>query len=121
MFPAASLIPIVLVRFRPIDPLLVPVVPVVLTETVQVAEGELPEGVAEVIVGAVPPVPLVTSPKLPVVTPDTGSLKVTVHESGPAFTLELAPARLIETTVGGVVSPWTETWLLGALVLCHEW
>src|SRR5437762_1745530 len=93
-----------LVRFRPIEPLLAPVVPVVLAVTVQVADGAPPLATAEVRVGAVPPVLLVTRPKLVVATLLTGSLKVTVQVSGPAF-VGFVPARLIELTVGAVESP----------------
>src|SRR3954470_20180991 len=93
-----------LVRFSPMLPALVPVVPVALDVTVQVALGAEPDGVAEAMVGAVPPGPEVTSAKLPVVTLLTGSLNVTVQEIGPALTAAEAPARLIEVMVGAVVS-----------------
>jgi hypothetical protein len=89
-----------LVRFRPIEPLFVPVVA---TVTVQVAVGAEPTGVAEVIVGAVPVNPIVTNPKSPATTFFTGSLNVTVQCSGFAF-VGFASARLIDDTVGGVVS-----------------
>jgi len=103
-FVATSLTPVLLVRLSPIEPAFVPVVPVVLTDTVQVADGAPPEAVAELIVGAVPPVPLVAKPKFEVDTPFTGSLNVTVHVSGPLLTTLLPPARLIDDTVGAVVS-----------------
>src|SRR5438552_18823666 len=84
-----------LVRLSPIEPALVPLVPVVETDTVQVAVGAEPEGVTELIAGAVPPRLEVTRPKFEVVTFETGSEKATVQVSGPAF-VGLVEARLIE-------------------------
>lgn len=100
-FPARSAIEPLLVRFNPIEPLSDPVVPVVLAVTVYTAP--LPD--SPEIDGAVPKTLLVTNPKSPATTPVTGSLNVTVHEGGPVFVGFFAPAaRLIELTVGGVVS-----------------
>src|SRR5437667_193917 len=92
-----------LARFRPIEPLFVPVVPVVLTVTVQVADGAPPVATAVEITGAVPPVPLATRPKFPVVTLFTGFENVTVQCNGPAF-VGFVSARLIELTVGAALS-----------------
>ena len=102
-FVALSVTPVVLVWLSWIDPAFVPVIPVVVTVTVHVAEGAPPLAVGVLIVG-VPVVPLVVRPNRLAVTPLTGSLNVTVHDSGPEFAKELAAVRLIEDTVGGVVS-----------------
>src|SRR5437764_2410526 len=87
---------------RAIDPLSAPVTLVVVTVTVQVAEGEPPTAAAVEITG-VPVMFEVVSEKRLVVTPVTGSLNVTVQCSGPAF-VGLVSARLMEDTVGGVLS-----------------
>lgn len=100
---AASRIVPTLDRLSWIVAVFVPVVPDVLTATFHVADGAPPLAVAELIDGAVPPVPLVTSAKLPVVTLLTGSLKVTVQFTGVAF-VGFASARLIDVTVGTAVS-----------------
>ena len=47
---------------------------------------------------------MVTTEKFAGTTLITDSLNVTVHDSGPAFTVELAPARTMELTVGAAVS-----------------
>ena len=101
---AASVMPVAVVRFRPINALLAPFAPAWLVTTVQVVLDDPPEALALVSEGAVPVIPLVTRVKLPVVTPDTGSENVTVHDNGPVFTVCDAPARTIELTVGLVVS-----------------
>src|SRR5262245_793704 len=98
--PAPSWIVPLAVRFRPIEPLFVPVVP---TVTVQEAAGVPPTETAEAITGALPLIPLRTRPKFPVPTFETGSLNVTVQCSGPAFA-GLASVRLIDETVGAVLS-----------------
>ena len=85
------------------DPEFVPVTPVVSTVTVHVAEGAPPLAVGALIV-SVPVIPLVVSPKVPAFTVLTGSLNVTVHESGPELANALAAVRLIDDTVGAVVS-----------------
>jgi hypothetical protein len=104
---------VALVRSSRIEPAFDPVVPLVETLTVQVAEGAPPEAVTEEIEGAVPESPLVARAKLETATPETGSEKVTVQPSGPAFT-EPAPVRAIEESVGGVSSSTTVTELPGA-------
>jgi hypothetical protein len=93
---------VVLERFKPIEPLFAPVVPVALALTIQVAVGAVPDTVE--IEGAVPPRFAVARAKLPAVTPFTGSEKVTVQASEVAL-VGLAPLTLIDATVGGVVSP----------------
>jgi hypothetical protein len=103
LFVAASLTPVVLVRFSWIEPLFWPVVPLVLTESVHVADGAPPAALAEVTDGAVPPRLLVTSAKFEFVSPLTGSLNVTVHAKGFAF-VGLAPAVVMLETEGAVVS-----------------
>ena len=103
--PAWSWIVPLPVRFSPIEPLLVPVVPVAEAVTVQVADGDAETADTDESDGAVPPRLLVTNPKSEVATLLTASLNVTVHNSGPVFVGFFAPAgRLIETTVGGVKS-----------------
>ena len=83
---------------------MLPVVPVVATVTVQVAVGAVLEGVTELKVGAIPAVPDVTGGvKFAATTFLTGSLKVTVQCSEVAF-VGFGSARLIEETVGAVVS-----------------
>jgi len=80
-------------RFKPTVPSPDPV----LTVTVR----ELPLPVTPVI--EAPVTPLVTSAKSPVSTPVTVSLKVTVNCTLPRFE-GVAVARLIEETVGAVLS-----------------
>src|SRR5262249_50899850 len=103
-FVATSVTPALFARSSSIEPLFAPVVPVVETETAHVADGAPPAGVPARILGAVPPRPLVVRCRFDAVTPPTGSLTVSVQPSGPAFTVALAPERLIELSVGGVVS-----------------
>jgi hypothetical protein len=102
--PAASWIVAFPVRFSPIEPLLLPVVPDVEAVTVQMLDGADPDGATAVTVGEVPPRLLVTSGvKLLVVTFLTGSLDVTVQRNG--FDLVgVASARTIEENVGAVRS-----------------
>ena len=90
-------------RFSPMLPLSAPVVPLVLTLTVHVADGAPPVAVVVEMVGAVPAVPLVTRAKLLFVRPFTGSENVTVHVNGLAF-VGVVPPRTIDETVGAVVS-----------------
>lgn len=104
VFDAVSVIPVLLTWFNPIEPALVPVVPVVLAVTVHVCAGAPPDATVEVIDGDAPAVPLVARVKLEFETPLTGSLNVTVHCKGPAFTDVEGPARTIEVVVGRVVS-----------------
>ena len=106
VLPAGSTTAPRLVRFTPIDPVLAPVTPAMLTVTVHVALGAAPEGTTPVIVG-VPVIPLAASPKFDTATPDTGSENVAVQVNGPAFTACEAPARLIESSVGRVLSRMT--------------
>jgi hypothetical protein len=102
--PAASWIVAFPVRFSPIEPLLLPVVPDVEAVTVQMLDGAEPDGATAVTVGEVPPRLLVTSGvKLLVVTFLTGSLNVTVQRNGFDF-VGVASARTIEETVGAVRS-----------------
>src|SRR5438105_15290764 len=103
--PARSWMVPTLVRSRRIEPLLAPVAPVVATVTVHVAEGAPPEAEAEEIEGAVPPRLLVVREKSPATTLLTGLEDVTVRCRGPVF-VGLARARLIEDTVGAVLSMW---------------
>ena len=108
---ARSLIDEPLVRFRPSDPDPDPV------DAVTVRVAPLP--VTPVIAG-VPPKPLLTSVKLfEEFPPVTGSLNVTVHDTLDEFVGEAA-TRLIELTVGGVLSLTTVTELLPPLTAVHE-
>jgi hypothetical protein len=100
---ATSAMGVVLVRLSPMEPLLAPVVPVVLAVTVHDAAGAPPDATVEVIVGVVPPMLAVTSAKLPFVRPLTGSLNVTVQVRD-ATLVGFVAARLIEVRVGRVVS-----------------
>ncbi len=81
-FVATSRIVPTVERSRRIEPLFAPVVPAVETLTFHTVAGAPPTGVAEVTVGALPPVLLVARVKLPVVTLFTGSSKVTAQVSG---------------------------------------
>jgi hypothetical protein len=90
-------------RSSRIEPSFAPVVPAVDTLTVQVAVGADPDGVTELTVGADPPVFCVVTPKFATATFETGSEKVTCQVSGPALA-GFVPVRLIELTVGCVVS-----------------
>src|SRR4051795_12109937 len=101
--PAASLIVPLLVSFRPIEPALPAVVPVVDAVTVHVLDGAEPKGVTVEIEGAEPPRPLVTSAKLLVARFLTGSLKVTVQRSGLAF-VGFGSVRTTDDSVGAPVS-----------------
>src|SRR5437588_6361756 len=101
--PATSWMVPMLVRSRRIEPLLAPVAPVVAAVTVHVAEGAPPDAEAAEIEGAVPPRLLVVREKFPVPTLLTGLENVTVQCRGPAF-VGLASARLMEDTVGAVLS-----------------
>jgi hypothetical protein len=69
---------------------------------VQVADGG-PELEVTVMSGGAPENPLAATVKLPMSTFSTGSPNVIVHLSGPWF-VGLAPARVIETSVGARVS-----------------
>jgi len=102
-FPAPSTIGLLTVRLSWIEPLFEPLVPVALAVTVHVADGAPPTATAVAIVGAFPPSPLVARPKFPVPTPVTGSLKVTVQWSGPAFA-GFGSVLLRDETVGAVRS-----------------
>ncbi len=86
------------------DPASVPLRPSSLVDTVHVALGELPTGVTTVSFGRPPETSLLTSRKFRLATPETGSLKVTVHNRGPALTDSDAPARSMASTVGAVLS-----------------
>ena len=103
VFPAASWIVPVVVRFNWIEPLFIPVVPDVEAVTVHVAVGGDADGAALVTVGAVPPRPLVTSPKLVLATFLTGSLNVTRQRNALAL-VGFASTRMIDETVGSVRS-----------------
>ena len=107
MLPAGSATDPRPVRSSRIDPTLVPVTPATPTDTVHVALGDPPTADTALIVG-VPVMPLRTVAKFEVATPDTGSENVTVHSKGPAFTACEAPARVIESTVGRVLSTMTD-------------
>jgi hypothetical protein len=67
-----------------------------------VTEYTDPEPDTDLSFGPLMPLPT-TRVKPPMTTPVTLSLKVTVHETVEAF-VGLGPARLIDTTCGGVVS-----------------
>ena len=103
VLPTASAITPLPVRFSPIEPALVPVAPLELAVTVQVALGDPAAAVAEAMVGT-PVMPPRASPKFVVAAPLTGSENVTVHDNDPPLTACAAPARSIEVTVGRVVS-----------------
>jgi hypothetical protein len=97
--PAPSVTPVDAVWFRP----RLPLPPPVLAVTVHVVVGAVPE--TDVIVGE-PVRPVFASVKFDAVTPLTGSLNVTVHETLEAFVGD-EPTRLIDVTVGGVASTTT--------------
>ena len=103
--PATSEIDPVATRLSPIVELLPPCVPVVSTSTVQVIDGGPLVGVTDATDGAVPLVPLVASAKSAASTPFTGSLKVTVQDSGPVSVGFRLPALLlIDVSVGAITS-----------------
>ena len=85
-------------RFRPIEPLFAPVMPVVSTTTNHVAVGAVPDGLTALIVGAVPPVFVLAIEKLAAATLLTGSEYVTVQLNGPEFTIALAPVTVTSFT-----------------------